>query len=162
MKNKTIKVINKIAIGFLMVASSISYVSASNTQSTTMIGRYLNVTNQPLPQQESLLDQTFEVRFPVSVKTVGDGMNYLLRFSGYSLVSENALISPAQQLMKLPLPQSERTLGPLTLRDGLLTLAGKPFGLLIDPVHRLIAFRLVKPYQSLYQEKQSLMFSNLI
>jgi conjugative transfer region protein (TIGR03748 family) len=99
----------------------------------------LQVSNQPLTEQQDLLAQTFQVRFPSSVKTIGDAMRYLLRFSGYSLVTSNNLTPQVKQLMSLPLPQTERLFGPLTLQQGLLTLAGKPFGLLIDPV---VAFRI--------------------
>jgi conjugative transfer region protein (TIGR03748 family) len=128
---------------------------------STVIGRYLGVTNQALPQQNDLLNQTFQIHFPLSIKTVGDAMNYLLQFSGYRLVSENMLIPEARQLMQLPLPQSDRVLGPLTLKDGLLVLAGKPFGLLVDPVHRLIAFRLLNSYEAIYQKPRVFHFSML-
>lgn len=141
----------KMAAGFLM-ACSMNLAFASNDTSHTSVGRYLSVTNQALPQQNDLLNQTFQIHFPPSVKTVGEGMNYLLQFSGYRLVSENTLIPEAQQLMQLPLPQSDRALGPLTLKEGLLVMAGKPFGLLVDPVHRLISFRLLNAYQTIYQK----------
>lgn len=116
----------------------------------TQVGRYLSVANAPLASQTDLLTQTFKVRFPTSVKTVGDAMHYLLQFSSYSLAN-HTLITDAKTMMMLPLPRADRALGPLSLQEGLLTLAGEPFGLLVDPVHRLIAFRLIKPYQSLYQ-----------
>lgn len=41
-----------------------------------------------------------------------------------------------------PLPEVHRNLGPMCLEEGLLTLVGFPFGLVIDPVHRLIGLRL--------------------
>lgn len=124
---------------------------ANNNNSNTIIGRYLDVSNQPSAHQQDLLNQTFQMRFPPFVKTVGNAMNYLLQMSGYSLVSTNLLIPSVKQLMLLPLPESHCMLGPLTVKEGLLTLAGKPFGLLVDPVHRLISFRLLAPYATLYQ-----------
>ena len=41
-----------------------------------------------------------------------------------------------------PLPMVDRDFGPMTISQGLETLAGSHFQLLIDPVHRQIAFRL--------------------
>jgi conjugative transfer region protein (TIGR03748 family) len=126
-------------------------------QNATHIGRYLDVPNAPLSSQANLLNQTFQVRFPTSVITIDDAMRYLLRFSGYSLVAENSLMPETKHLLNLPLPQTDRMLGPLTLQQGLLTLAGQPFGLLVDPVHRLISFRLLPRYQSIYQKPNSFM-----
>ena len=128
-----------------------NFITCSAAENNTQIGRYLATPNQPLLRQADLLTQTFQIRFPSSVKTISDAANYLLQFSGYSLVTENNLIPEARQLMTLPLPQADRNLGPLSLKDGLLTLVGNPFGLLVDPVHRLISFRLLPDYRPLYQ-----------
>lgn len=139
-------------IGILIIIFVASPIELSFAQeSVTTLGRYLTVPNQPLPAQTDALVQIFQVRFPPSVKTIGDAMHYLLRFSGYRLVESQHLMIEARQLFALPLPQVNRVLGPLTLEEGLLTLAGKPFGLLVDPVHRLIAFRLLPAYVSLYR-----------
>ncbi len=43
-------------------------------------------------------------------------------------------------MFALPLPAVHRSLGPMTLRDALKTLAGPAFNLVQDPVHRLITF----------------------
>jgi type IV pili sensor histidine kinase/response regulator len=117
----------------------------------TIIGRYLAVPNVASPAQADLLSQTFQIRFPASITTIGDAIHYLLRFSGYSLVDDNALLPAVKNLLGLPLPQAHRALGPLSLQDGLLTLAGYPFGLIVDPVHRLISFRVLTAFQPLYQ-----------
>lgn len=122
----------------------------AGTLSTT-VGRYLTVENQALAAQKNLLQQVFQVKFPNNIKTNGQAMNYLLRFSGYSLVAYKKLPKEARDMMMLPLPEVNRRLGPMTLQDGLLVLAGKPFALFVDPVHRLISFRLNHSFQSLYQ-----------
>lgn len=124
--------------------------SIADISNDTTIGRYLTVANQALPAQTDPLMQIFQVHFANSVETIGDAMCSLLQHSGYSLVDTNTLSPAAKALLVKPLPQVDRTLGPMSLQDGLLTLAGKPFGLLLDPVHRLISFRLLKAYQSLY------------
>ena len=120
----------------------------ADTQAT-QISRYLTIQNQALVAQQNLLQQTFQVKFPNSVKTIEDAIKHLLRFSGYSLVEKNILSKEAQNLLPLPLPQTHRNLGPLSLEDGLITLIGNPYGLLIDPIHRLISVRLKPAYQHL-------------
>jgi conjugative transfer region protein (TIGR03748 family) len=149
-----LKIPHALAVTSILLTIGLSP-SAFADPNATQIGRYLDVPNSPLSSQANLLNQTFQVRFPTSVKTIGDAMRYLLRFSGYSLVAENSLMPETKHLLNLPLPQTDRMLGPLTLQQGLLTLAGQPFGLLIDPVHRLISFRLLPRYQSIYQKPNS-------
>lgn len=118
--------------------------------SSTMVGRYLTVANHAETSQIDPLTQTIQVKLPSHVKTVGDAIEHLLRFSSYRLIDKSQLTPEVANLLKLPLPQSVRNLGPVTLKDGLLTLAGQPFGLLVDPVHRLVSFHLLPVYASLY------------
>jgi conjugative transfer region protein (TIGR03748 family) len=149
---KSIKIIF-IALTSLMLTSVTHATLAADN--ATHIGRYLNVPNIPLTSQADLLTQTFQVRFPSSVKTINDAIRYLLRFSGYTLTTDDNLIAEVKRLLSLPLPQTDRALGPLSLEQGLLTLVGKPFGLLVDPVHRLINFRLLPQYKPLYKKASS-------
>jgi conjugative transfer region protein (TIGR03748 family) len=117
---------------------------------TATIGRYLSVQQQAQVAQADLLQQTFQVKFPPYVKTIHDAMCYLLRFSGYALIDTKHLPPAAQAMIGLPLPQVDRSLGPVSLQEGLLTLAGGSFGLLVDPVHRLISFRLKPSLKRIY------------
>lgn len=133
----------------LFVMIGIVLMVISDICTAAPIGRYLTVANQATAAQIDPLTQIIQVRFPSSVKTVSDAMGYLLRFSGYHLIMSDQ----TDEFTKLALPQSDRSLGPITLQDSLLTLAGEPFGLYIDPVHRLLAFRLMPVYSSVYQNK---------
>lgn len=140
----------KVVLIISLLLGCFNFISATFANTVTPVGRYLSVENQTLPAQTNLLQQTFQVKFPPTVKTVGEAMQYLLRFSGYSLVNYKYLPSEAQALLIQPLPQVDRNIGPLNLQKGLITLAGEPFGLLVDPVHRLISLRLKPAYQSIY------------
>ena len=124
------------------------------SQSTLSVGRYLTAIEKPFPEQEDLLLQTFQVRFPKSIKTIEEAMGYLLRFSGYTLVNAHELKPAVSAILSRSLPEVNRTLGPMNLKKGLLTLAGEPFGLLVDPVHRLVSFRLQPAYSVIYQVTQ--------
>lgn len=122
----------------------------AQTVATTSVGRYLSVQNKPLSIQRDLLSQTFHVRFPKSILTIGDAVQYLLNYSGYRLVIRSQQSHAVQTLLQLPLPQVDRDFGPMSLQDGLKTLAGKAYQLVIDPVHRLVSFRLKPSYQSMF------------
>ncbi len=110
----------------------------------TVIGQFLTVNNNASTAQRDPLQQTFQVRFPLSVITVGDAMSYVLSTTGYHLMHDAQAYPWAEQMMKRPLPLAQRHLGPMTLQDGLQTLAGSDFQMIEDPVNRLVTFR-VKP-----------------
>jgi hypothetical protein len=57
----------------------------------TQVGRYTTIQNKPKYSQTNLLSQAIQVRFTRNILTVGDAMNFLLKFSGYSLISESQI-----------------------------------------------------------------------
>lgn len=111
---------------------------------TTNIGRYMTVIDKPKNAQINLLSQTIEVRFPQNVQNIHDAMNYLLRLSGYRLVNQNQMNSSLKETLEKPLPAVDRDFGPMSLKDGLTTLAGPAFTLIQDTLNRTIDFR-IKP-----------------
>ena len=50
------------------------------------------------------------------------------------------------QLLQLSLPEVHRKLGTVSIEEGLKALAGDPWELVIDPVHRMVSFRLPNAY----------------
>ena len=142
----------KTLVGSLILLSLVSTNVINAEPNTIVIGRYVSTPLTPLNAQTDLLAQTFDVHFPYEIATIGAAIGYLLNDSGYQLISEAMLDHPAAQLLNLPLPDVDRHLGPMTLLQGLQTLAGAPFQIVVDPVHRLIAFRLKESYQSQYGE----------
>jgi type IV pili sensor histidine kinase/response regulator len=136
-----------------VLAAILLFSQLAQAESTSQMGRYLTVSHQALPQQVDLLSQTFQVRFPRCVCCVGDAIRYLLSCSGYRLVEPSMLSKSVQALLCQPLSQAHRKLGPMSLQDGLFTLTGQPFDLVVDPVHRLVGFQLNPGYQTLYREE---------
>lgn len=110
----------------------------------TMTGRYLSIANKPSSEQQDLLSQTIQVRFPQSVQTIGDAMNYLLRYSGYSLVLEARQSDALKTTLKKPLPFVDREFQVVPLREALATLAGPAFTLVQDDLNREVDFH-IKP-----------------
>lgn len=118
------------------------------------IGRYLAVPEKPQGAQTQLLQQQIQIKFPQNVLTVKQAVDFMLQFSGYRLVDVKQLNQPARAMLNQPIPEVDRTLDPMTLEQGLTTLGGDPFYLLIDPVHRLVGFKIKSQYRNLYNSTQ--------
>lgn len=101
-------------------------------------GRYTLIELVPEPAQRDLMRQVVEVVIPPSLDAnVGDAMRHVLRRSGYRLCDT----ANAAALYALPLPAAHLHLGPLMLRDALLTLAGPAWDVSIDDSARQVCFR---------------------
>jgi len=128
----------------LLLNLSLSQVAFADS---TITGQFLTVQNAPLVAQQDLLQQAVQVRFPLSVISIKDAMTYLLKESGYGLVAGDSF---SESMLKNPLPLVDRNFGPITLEEGLTTLVGDNFQVLVDPVHRLISFRLKPTFTTLF------------
>ncbi|HHK0218924.1 PilL N-terminal domain-containing protein [Burkholderia multivorans] len=104
----------------------------------TRYGRYTLVELVPELAQRDLMQQVVEISIPSgSDATVGDALRYVLLRSGYRLCDT----ADASTLYALPLPAAHLHLGPLALRDALLTLAGSDaWELSIDDAARQVCF----------------------
>lgn len=110
----------------------------AGTVSVFRYGRYTLVELVPEPAQRDLMQQVVEITIPPALDaSVGDAMRHALRHSGYRLCE-----SPETELLyALPLPAAHLRLGPLVLRDALLTLAGPVWDVAIDDTSRQVCFR---------------------
>jgi type IV pili sensor histidine kinase/response regulator len=103
----------------------------------TRHGRYAWVELSPEPAQRDLMRQIIEVSIPPMLDAgVGDALRHVLQRSGYRLCET----ADAEALYRLPLPAAHLSLGPLTLRDALATLAGPAWELSVDDASRLVCF----------------------
>ena len=101
-------------------------------------GRYTLVELTPEATQQDLLLQVIDVSMPATLPaTVGDALRYVLLRSGYTLCETDP---EAAALYDLPLPAVHLQLGPLLLRDALLTLAGPAWKLQVDDIARRVCF----------------------
>lgn len=103
-------------------------------------GRYSYVAAVPTPEQVNPLLVVIDVHLPVGVDTISNAAEYLLVRSGYHLAEYPSHSAKARGLFEKHIPDVQRHLGPMTLRDALLTLGGPAFRLLVDPVNRLVAY----------------------
>lgn len=110
----------------------------------TQISRYGTVNNQPLAAQINPLKTVQQIHFPGSIQTIGEAVNYWLRYSGYHLAPKAKQSESLQQIFQQPLPQVSRNLGPLTISDGLTVMVGQQlFRLNQDDLLREINFSLI-------------------
>jgi len=101
-------------------------------------GRYTLVELEPTAAQRDLLLQVIEVALPQGVQaTVGDGLRHVLKRTGWRLCEGTTTVA---ELDALPLPAAHRYLGPMTVRDALLTLAGSAWELGTDARARQVCF----------------------
>lgn len=100
-------------------------------------GRYTLVELTPTAAQQDLLLQVVDVSIPGTLHaSVGDALRHVLQRSGYQLCSGR----DTDALGSLPLPAAHYHLGPLQLREALLTLAGPARTLHIDHSTRSVCF----------------------
>lgn len=100
-------------------------------------GRYTLVELAPTAAQRDLLSQVVEVSVPDTLHaSVGDALRHLLLRSGYRLCDG----ADSETLLGLPLPAAHYRLGPMLLRDALLTLAGPSWRLQVDEPQRQVCF----------------------
>jgi len=108
----------------------------------TQVNRYATIVNKPLPAQINPLLAVQQVHFPQSVATINDAVHYWLRYSGFKLSRQSKLPTDLLIVLSQPLPQVDRSLGPLSIADGLGVLVGeKEFSLITDPIFREINFK---------------------
>jgi type IV pili sensor histidine kinase/response regulator len=100
-------------------------------------GRYTLVELTPTAAQEDLLLQVVDVSIPDTLHAnVADALHHVLQRSGYQLCNGRE----TEALGSLPLPAAHYHLGPLQLRDALLTLAGPARTLHVDHAARRVCF----------------------
>ncbi|MBS6740077.1 MAG: TcpQ domain-containing protein [Enterobacteriaceae bacterium] len=108
--------------------------------------RYTLASTRPADAQRDPLNQIIEIRMPQQVvKTVGEGLRYLLLESGFSLCNGDSVVF--SELFSKPLPAVQRSVGPVRLAEALQVLAGPAWRLHVDDVNREVCFILRDQYR---------------
>jgi len=113
------------------------------------VGRYSQLASVPKPGQANPLQTIISLIFPGQIRTVGAALNHILARSGWALAPTQASDPTIPYLMSLPLPESQRSLGPIALFDALALLCGEAYVIVVDPVNRLVSCELRAPYSRL-------------
>ena len=121
--------------------------TTDTTDSRILESRYLTVQVGPEVAKTDLLKSIVDLRVPEQITTVGGALDFLLRPYGFQLdnsheADEQPEADEQYLLLILMLPEPHRHLGSMTLMDALITLGGKSFRPLINPVKRSVHYRL--------------------
>ncbi len=113
--------------------------------------RYTLLRTGARAEQRAPLKTPVHIRFAEQeVRTVGEAIEALLQGSGYRIAyrsEENCLLLHGL-LLSRPLPDSLRELGPVSVREGLRTLAGKAWQLEVQELGRSLYFRVHPEFYS--------------
>lgn len=138
----------KFCLGAVVIlGSAFSTISWAQSADFIQAGRYQTISTQPQPEQIDLLSPIIQVHFLSEIKTIGDAVNHLLRYSGYALVESKQQSSDLKNTLKKPLPLVDRDLGPIALKQALELLVGPAFDLTIDPLNRTINFQVKTEFE---------------
>jgi conjugative transfer region protein (TIGR03748 family) len=113
------------------------------------VGRYSQLAPVPRPGQANPLQSIVTLTFPGQIRTVGAALNHVLARSGWGLAPRQASDPTIPYLMGLPLPESQRSLGPIALFDALAVLCGEAYVIVVDTVSRLVSCELRTPFSAL-------------
>ena len=133
----------------MLVSMLISHQVANAETHYTQFGRYLSVTNAPVFDDHYALNATVQRDFPPSIQTVGQAITDTLNQTAYQLLPPQESTPAVRALYSQQLPAYLRSIGPMTLKDALLSLSGNVYQLVIDPVHRLVTYKVRQQYQRL-------------
>lgn len=131
------------AVG-LLLTSSISYaeVQELNGRHYVKTDRYTLVSMETKPEQYEPLLAIVDIQFSQDIRSVGTAIEELLVGSGYRWNSKKG---DNPDLNKLPLPMVVRQIGPVRLRDALITIAGSAWTLKTDEATRQLWFERQQP-----------------
>lgn len=105
-----------------------------------VLGRYTTSLARPPSELVQPLDVVVAITFPRStVATVGEAVQHALLRSGYRL-EQSGLAEPAQSFLRLPLPESQRQIGPYRLQAVLDLLVGSAWHWHADHAQRRVWF----------------------
>ncbi|WP_287018164.1 FimV/HubP family polar landmark protein [Cycloclasticus sp.] len=121
--------------------------TTDTTDSRILESRYISAQVGPEDAQTDLLKSIIDIQVPEQITTVGGALDYLLRPYGFQLdvsheVDEQPEVDEQYLLLVLTLPEPHRKLESMTLMDALITLGGKSFRPLINPVKRSVRYQL--------------------
>jgi type IV pili sensor histidine kinase/response regulator len=109
--------------------------------------RYMVTQLGPTEPQQDLLQAIVIIQVPPHITTVGNAIEYVVRPYGFQMLLQKDIATEQSLLASLPLPETHRTLGPITLVDALKVLGGEAFNLVVNPVNRTVSYVLNPDYR---------------
>lgn len=127
------------ATGLMGAAASAQALTPDGSQ--VQVGRYTTQPGAPVENLADPLSAFAQLSYPrQTVNTVGEALAHTLVRTGFRMVPAEALEVSARNFLALPLPESQRRMGPHRVSDLLKTLLGPAWQLHSDPVTRQVWF----------------------
>ena len=117
------------------------------------VGRYSMVAPVASAAQRDPLQTLVRLRFPRAVHSVGEALEHLLARSGWRQVDPANADPSLVTLLALPLPETQRQLGPVPLVDAVQVLCGSAYDVVVDPVHRLLSCEIKPRYAAILGDR---------
>lgn len=127
-----------LALGLSISLSSVA--SENDKNEFTQLSRYTKINVNSEMQQRNPLKTIVSMKFPPSIKTVGQALSYSLDMSGYTIPNSKGLTKETRILMSRKLPRIHQEFKFVTMENLLKTLSGNAYTLLIDPIEREVNF----------------------
>ncbi|HID36132.1 MAG TPA: hypothetical protein EYP39_01950 [Ghiorsea sp.] len=143
------KILNSLILaGFCGIAVPTWAETGANTDNAYVpLSRYRVQLLTPTTAQRDPLQMMLKTLHFSHQASVGSTIKKILKDSGYTLTTFHP-DARVHQLLALPLPKVHHSLGPINLTQALSILAGSPWLLTVDPIHRLISFQLPDYFQT--------------
>lgn len=111
----------------------------SSDAQTVVLSRYTTTAADPPAELAEPLQVVVSLSYPRStVATVGDAVRHTLVRTGYRLAEAEALLPEVVAFLRLPLPESQRQIGPYRVLSVLDVLGGSAWVWHSDPRKRLV------------------------
>ncbi|QAX80327.1 pilus assembly protein [Yersinia hibernica] len=138
----------------------VSDIYQSQSPEVVRYDKYTLVSTRPADAQRDPLNQMVDITMPAQlVRSVGDGLRYLLLESGYSLCPASSTVFA--ELLSRPLPAVQRSIGPVRLSEALQVLAGPAWRLHVDDVNREVCFNLRDAYRDFAPKTMTATYSGI-
>ncbi|MBB1333914.1 hypothetical protein [Pseudoalteromonas sp. SR41-6] len=140
---------NLVLFSFLISFST--SLCASNNESYYQVSRYLESKMVAAPSQLNPLDSVIRIKFPMTIITVKDAIDYVLDDSGYEIVHEQFRTEEMSLILSAKIAHTQRDLSdsPLTILDVINLVVGDPFYVVRDPLRRKVSVILKDEYRGL-------------
>ena len=110
----------------------------------TQISRY-TFQEEVIPENKvDLLQQNITISFSPNVTTVGMALEQLLGNTGLKLQKAQDQDKYTHAMLANNLPATQRVIENASLKQALLALTGDKFDIVVDPINRIISFK-IKP-----------------
>lgn len=144
-----------LAVNVLLATASSAQMAtlpAANNGATLVLGRYTTQSADPPSEASEPLDVVAQISFPrAQVQTIGDAVRHTLLRTGYTLLDRSGMSAEAGEFLTLPLPESQREIGPYRVKAILDVLLGSTWQWQRDPVRRRLWFTVAPAYAALVQ-----------